>query len=244
MTSSARPVPNVDGAFKRSPVDGDFNRDANWEGGHVPNGMATIRYNNVEVFFSEKSTTLRTIHMVNAGMLNIASGRSVNLRDGLDIATDHNEHTFVGGTVNGNVQLSQLGSLVGSGGTINGNLDFGGFLLDLVDANSQPSTLTVNGSYTQQAIDAPPNTLQLRLAADGRGSRLVVNGPATFAKSRLDNAVVRLVDPVDAYRPSRTYTVVNAKAGITGQLMISYAPGASIDVRSDATNIYVTLTPR
>ncbi|ULU24216.1 autotransporter-associated beta strand repeat-containing protein [Dyella terrae] len=107
-----------------------------------------------------------------------------------------------GASLGGAVNVGNQGTLRGHG-TINGNVVNNG----VVRPGGSIGTLTINGNFTQTST----GQFQVDTAADGTGSRLVVNGAVSLGGSAL------LILPSSDWKANTNYELLTATGPITGQ---------------------------
>jgi fibronectin-binding autotransporter adhesin len=107
-----------------------------------------------------------------------------------------------GASLGGAVNVGNQGTLRGHG-TINGNVVNNG----IVRPGGSIGTLTINGNFTQTST----GQFQVDTAADGTGSRLVVNGAVSLGGSAL------LILPSSDWKANSNYELLTATGSITGQ---------------------------
>ncbi len=189
--------------------------------------------NTASVVFNQTSAGTYAGTMSGTGGLALQGGGALNLTG---------SNTFTGGTTVAAGTLFVNGSLasgvtVNIGGTLGGNGTISGAVVNagtLAPGNSI-GLLTVNGSYTQ----APGSFYQVEANAAGQADRINVGGNAI-----LQGGTVQVLAQPGNYRPSTTYTIVNATGGVTGTYsgVTSNFAFLTPSLSYDANDVFLTLS--
>src|SRR5262245_23048473 len=149
--------PTIDATYSKL-GDCEFNKDENWEGGRVPDGTGTVYASNClnnRLTFSQRSTTLGALRLLQGTGIELAAGQTLNLAQGIYANSGgYQLELRNNGTINGGVHITGQTSFLEGDGTINGNVIFE--MRHLIPSGfGGLGTLTVNGSLVLGKIDMP-----------------------------------------------------------------------------------------
>jgi hypothetical protein len=232
---SAPAAPPVDGSYVAN-SNNNFNDPANWSGGVVPTGTATIYLERLQfITFSQPLTRLNSIHMGPWAPLMVEPGRRVDLLENGLQALDGGI-AQIDGLVTGAVSVpsgNRTATVLGTG-KIEGVVFNGGTVAPGPDYQIGAGTLTINGSYSQAggrsflSITVDPRVSVLKITGIGGAP-----GRADITK---DANVAFGVRP--GVQPPRTpVPFLMTDNGLSGRFSHVYGGG---NVTYDAKNAYVS----